>query len=372
LYDIIIIGGGLAGLTSAISLAKAGYKVLALEKKTFPFHKVCGEYVSNEVVGYLKSLEAFPELLQPAHIHKLVLSSVSGAMVNLPLPLGGFGLSRQAFDAFLFQKAKQVGVAFWENTHVSKINFDQDCHHITTSCGREMQARLVIGAYGKRSVLDKQFNRSFIQKHSDFIGVKYHIQTDFPKDTIALHHFPGGYCGLVKIEADAYNLCYLGSRSDLRKHGSVENMEAALLMRNPYLKSIFEYSTFLHSKPLVINEVSFSPKPLIENHVLMCGDAAGLITPVCGNGMAIAIHAAKLLSDLVKEFYKPGYPFYRDRLENAYYYQWNKCFQTRLKVGRYIQGLFLKGQFNEWLIRMVGVFPFLAHNIVKRTHGKPF
>ena len=54
--DVIIIGGGLAGLTSAIHLAKANYNVLLFEKNAYPKHKVCGEYVSNEVLPYLNYL----------------------------------------------------------------------------------------------------------------------------------------------------------------------------------------------------------------------------------------------------------------------------------------------------------------------------
>ncbi|NJO03265.1 MAG: FAD-dependent oxidoreductase, partial [Bacteroidia bacterium] len=50
MYDIVIIGGGLAGLVNAIQLSQAGLKVALLEKKSYPFHRVCGEYVSNETL----------------------------------------------------------------------------------------------------------------------------------------------------------------------------------------------------------------------------------------------------------------------------------------------------------------------------------
>jgi len=55
-YDVIIVGGGLAGLTAAIHLSKAKHTVLVLEKNTYPHHKVCGEYVSNEILPYLEYL----------------------------------------------------------------------------------------------------------------------------------------------------------------------------------------------------------------------------------------------------------------------------------------------------------------------------
>ena len=56
IFDIAVVGGGLAGLATSIELAKKGYTVVVLEKEKYPFHKVCGEYVSMESWNYLNSL----------------------------------------------------------------------------------------------------------------------------------------------------------------------------------------------------------------------------------------------------------------------------------------------------------------------------
>jgi flavin-dependent dehydrogenase len=47
-YQVSVIGGGLAGLTLAIQLVDAGYSCVLFEKNSYPFHKVCGEYISME------------------------------------------------------------------------------------------------------------------------------------------------------------------------------------------------------------------------------------------------------------------------------------------------------------------------------------
>ena len=70
-YDVIIIGGGLAGLTSAIHLSKANHSVLLIEKNEYPKHKVCGEYVSNEVLPYLDFLGFNPFEFGAKRISKL-------------------------------------------------------------------------------------------------------------------------------------------------------------------------------------------------------------------------------------------------------------------------------------------------------------
>ncbi|HEX2627426.1 MAG TPA: FAD-dependent oxidoreductase, partial [Chitinophagaceae bacterium] len=77
-YDIGIIGGGLAGLSLSIQLAKAGHSVILFEKEQYPFHKVCGEYISMESWDFLQSLGLDLPAMKPSMITQLQLSSVKG------------------------------------------------------------------------------------------------------------------------------------------------------------------------------------------------------------------------------------------------------------------------------------------------------
>jgi flavin-dependent dehydrogenase len=122
--DVIIIGGGIAGLVNAIRLADAGLEVLVIEKKTYPFHRVCGEYISNEALPFLRSIGADPELLGPSRIRNLVVSSPGGSIVELPLKMGGIGVSRFALDNFLYSVAVGKGVEFRLNTAVTEVRFE--------------------------------------------------------------------------------------------------------------------------------------------------------------------------------------------------------------------------------------------------------
>src|SRR5690554_6642364 len=96
--DILIIGGGLAGLTAGIHLSRHHLRVLLIEKQKYPQHKVCGEYVSNEVLPYLQQLDIDVDALQPSQLHRFLLSTVEGKTIGCDLPLGGFGVSRYALD----------------------------------------------------------------------------------------------------------------------------------------------------------------------------------------------------------------------------------------------------------------------------------
>jgi len=366
--NVLIVGGGLAGLIASLLLSKNGHDVLLIEKKIYPFHRVCGEYVSNEVLDFLKRTNLFPEFLELPQITQFEFSDTRGNSVKLPLDLGGFGISRYLLDEWLYTKALENGVKIRTGVQVTDLSFDakSDEFRVQLSDFSTIHAPFILGAFGKRSKLDKELKRPFFFKRSPYIGVKYHIKTDFVRDTVALHNFKGGYCGLNAIEKDKFNLCYLGSRDQLRMYGSVEEMERQVLWKNPILHRVFRESEFLFDKPEVITEINFEPKLPVENHVLMIGDSAGLITPLCGNGMALAIHSAKLAVEALTQGKD------RTEIEQVYTKNWNHHFRQRLAIGRMVQGLFGSGRGSVIGQRLIEHVPFIATTIMRNTHGQPF
>jgi menaquinone-9 beta-reductase len=369
-WPVIVVGGGLAGLTSALFLAQQGIQVLLIEKKAYPFHRVCGEYVSNEVLPYLKSLGADINQLQPARINRFQLTAPSGYSLETPLDLGGFGISRYTLDNYLHQLAEAKGVTFKLNTAVQDVVFRDDSFLLKLSNGQELTATIVLGAYGKRATLDRQLDRNFFAKRSPYIGVKYHVKYDQPKDVIALHNFKDGYAGISAVENDRYCFCYLTTRHNLKEHGTIAAMEKAVLYENPHLSRIFNEAEFLYAQPEVINEISFATKTCIENHMLMCGDAAGMITPLCGNGMAMAIHAGKLAAEHTTQYFKNGHN--QQQLETNYSHAWKKQFANRLQLGRTIQHLFGHPVLSEVTIKTLKHLPSALQLLMRQTHGQPF
>ena len=374
-YDVIIVGGGLAGLVSANLLARQGRKVLLFEKKKFPFHKVCGEYVSNEVLLFLQSIGFDPFHFGASSISRLRVSTPSGRNYFTKLELGGFGISRFVMDNELYKLALQNNVTVLCETKVIDITFDKDHFNVVTNTNDIFIAKLVIGSYGKRDTLDKKLQRSFIQSHTGYLGVKYHVKTDYPVNEVGLDNFKGGYCGIVKIEEDKYNICYLYKRNKQINFNSISELEENILFGNPRIKEIFNNSEFIFSEPEVINEISFDSKEPVLKNILMCGDAAGLITPLCGNGMSMAIHSAKLLSELIAESKVLSPPTISDEIrshfEKNYCRIWEKNFSRRLVIGRSIQRLFGNSFLTESGIRCIHTIPFLENWLIASTHGKP-
>ena len=99
-YDVAIVGGGLAGLSLSIQLIRQGHSVILFEKEQYPFHKVCGEYISLESWDFLNDLGVDLNAMNVPIITKLQVSSVNGKLLEQALPLGGFGISRYKLDNF--------------------------------------------------------------------------------------------------------------------------------------------------------------------------------------------------------------------------------------------------------------------------------
>lgn len=371
MVDVSIIGGGLSGLINAILLKKAGISVTLFEEKRYPFHRVCGEYISNEVIPFLQKNNIFPSELIPVSIRQFQLTSPSGKSLEMELDLGGFGLSRYAYDNWLASKALELGVTIIHE-RITSCHFHKDHFHLQTKSETDYKSRITIGAFGKRSLLDKRLDRKFMSERSPYVGVKYHIKTnEANEDAVALHNFKDGYCGINRIENDTFNLCYLTHRNNFKRYSDIPSMEENVLMANPYLKQIFNHSEFLFEKPEVINEISFEKKEPVFDHILMSGDSAGMITPLCGNGMAMAIHSAKILSELVIKHYTSN-PFNRIQLEKDYIKAWNDQFAKRLLAGRKIQSLFGATKVSEWAVSAGKAFTPFAKFLMKQTHGAPF
>jgi len=369
--EIIIIGGGLAGLTAAIHLSRAGMDVLLVEKKNYPQHKVCGEYLSGEILPYFNSLGI--DLLgasKAVNIQQLLYSTQNAKAIRTALPLGGLGISRFFLDNFLYEQAKKNGVKIIHDTAV-KISFKNEEFKIRLSSEEHLKTKILLGAFGKRSNLDKNLQREFIQEKSSWLASKGHYKNDnFPNDLVALHNFKGGYCGLSKTETGAINVCYLATYNSFKDFRNKDDFKENVLFKNHYLKDFFENATALFEKDLSIAQISFKEKSLVKQHILMLGDAGGLIHPLCGNGMAMAIHSAKIASEAILNNTQKKY-IARGKLEKEYINNWNKNFQNRLQMGRILQKILLNPFLANSSQHLVKRFPTLLDKIISQTHGQP-
>jgi flavin-dependent dehydrogenase len=373
-YDVAILGGGLAGLALSIQLLKSGYSVITFEKEKYPFHKVCGEYISLESWNFLEDVGIPLSDWDLPIIKRLVVSSPGGGFIEHELPLGGFGISRFKLDSALASLCRALGGVLEEDTKVTEVAFENKGFRVQAG-DYNCRAKVVCGTFGKRSNLDIRWKRKFIRKKNNklnnFIAVKYHVSLDSPADLISLHNFRDGYCGLSQVEDQRYCLCYLTTANNLqRSNNSIDILEKNVLSANPHLQKIFSSAKFLFDQPLTISQISFEKKNQVRDHILFVGDAAGMITPLCGNGMSMALHGSKIAFECIREFLEGEVE--RHEMEQNYADRWGRQFRKRLRAGRFIQFFFGSPALSNMLIRTLRPFPRVITWLIKKTHGQPF
>jgi menaquinone-9 beta-reductase len=373
-YDACIIGGGLAGLSLAIQLSKNGFGVLLIEKEEYPFHKVCGEYISMESWPFLQSLGVPLPAWNLPRIQQLTVTAPNGNHLTAPLPLGGFGVSRYKLDHFLYQLALQNGVKVLTQCKAENVIRQGNYFEVQTNKG-SFNCVQCCGSFGKRSNLDVKWKRNFSQSKKsplhNFIGIKYHIRATWPANYIGLHNFKDGYCGISQIEDDKYCCCYLTTAAALQKYGgNIDAMEQHLLAQNPALKKLLLNSTRLYQSPLAISQISFSKKEQFWNGILLLGDAAGMITPLCGNGMSMALHSSKIAAQLLTQLFNGNLT--PTQLQTRYEKEWRQQFSKRLFIGRLVQRFFGKKWTTNLLVYTLKKLPRATQWIIRQTHGSPF
>ena len=370
-YQCAIIGGGLAGLCLSIQLADRGISVVLFEKNQYPFHKVCGEYISMESWDFLTRLGLKMGDLSLPLINELGITSEKGFMLNHRLSMGGFGISRYSLDYYLSQIAKSKGVQVVEKCKVTLVaDQDETTHEIHTAAGK-YQAEIVCGSYGRYTPAFVDYQIDSKKGGGNYIGVKYHIRTDLKPDRIELHNFKDGYCGVSKVDKDWHCLCYLATAKTLTENGKdIRRMEENVLYKNPHLKRYFEESEFVRKDPLVISNIQFSKKYTDANGMFLLGDAAGSITPLCGNGMSMGMRGSFLLSRELVGFFEHKHKKRQAMLN--YQKAWNNAFNARITSGYYIQHLFGKRNTTDIALKLLSVFPSVTTRLISLTHGDVF
>src|SRR5690606_24203609 len=152
-----------------------------------------------------------------------------------PLPLGGIGISRYELDHVLYRHAIKMGVKVVQDS-VTAADYKNNRFYVKDSHGT-VESKFVLGAVGKRSLMDKKLDRDFIAKKAGWLAVKGHYtEESYPVDTVSLHNFTGGYCGLSKTETGAVNVCYLTTYRSFKKYKNPDDFKKEVLSQNVHLK----------------------------------------------------------------------------------------------------------------------------------------
>jgi len=302
----MVIGGGLAGSMAALRLAAAGRSTLLIEKEKSAHHKVCGEFLSPEAVGYLRQAGINPIALGAAPINQLRLS-VGNHTVETRLPFTALSLSRHLLDEALLKHAADEGCVVRRGLAVDKLTNEGASPAGASwiaqlSNGESIEARSVFLATGKHDLRGwPRWEPTARGLQSDLVGFKLHwrlapAQTAALRYVMDLYLFRGGYGGLSLVEQDIANLCLVVRKPVLRKLGGWPELLSSILAENPLIRACLGSAQPLWDRPLAVSSIPYGllGSPFSLRNLWPLGDQIAVIPSFTGDGMSIALHSAAL------------------------------------------------------------------------------
>jgi menaquinone-9 beta-reductase len=302
MYDLTIIGGGPAGTSAAITASRAGAAVLLLERGRFPRHKVCGEFVSAESLGLLRTLleSGHAALMNDAIRIARARVFVDSRTIETAIQPAAASLARFDLDAALWRSALQCGVDARHSVTVQRITAGGP-FGIGTSVG-EFETRAVINASGRWSNLSVAPLANG-KPQEKWLGLKAHFEEDSPPASVDLYFFDGGYCGVQPVNLrDAstrqhrINACAMVRAEIASTLADVFNQHPALTDRSRDWQMVSEP---VSTSPLIFRD----PEPMRDG-ILLAGDAAGFVDPFVGDGISLALRSGALAASSLAPFFR--------------------------------------------------------------------
>jgi menaquinone-9 beta-reductase len=371
--DCVIIGAGLAGSALAVALAARGWDVLLVERDRFPRHKVCGEFLSPEAQASLRALGLYEPIaaLHPSPIQQAQLVTATGIRLQTSLPGCAWGVSRYALDAALAAVAQHRGVELWTGATVQRYELNSPIAtvEVKAQLGIErVETRAVIAACGRHTSPSLPPRTRVRARHEQFVGVKAHYANLPATQAVELYFFPGGYVGINQVEGERANVCGLIRYEAFARAGrQVEAALAAAATWNPALGQRLAGGQLLAETAVAVAPVDPYRPAAPWDEIACVGDAATMIPPLCGDGMAMALRSAELCAPLAHDFLTGKRSL--AGWQTAYTHRWHREFDGRLRVGKSLQWLFDQPTLASGLIQLGKLAPSLTRSLVRATRG---
>jgi flavin-dependent dehydrogenase len=303
-----IVGGGLAGAAAAALLARAGRKPLVLEREAGPHDKICGEFLSSEAQAHLAALGLDAAALGgvPTHGVRIVAAD---RQVDSRLGFVALGLTRHRLDEALLVHAEALGAKVERGVAVRGVEAAAGASPSLETSAGSMASPQILLASGKHDIRGARRKAGDDADEGDMVGFKTYFRAP-PAQIAAMEGhvevvlFDGGYAGLQTVEDGRINLCLVVRRAALHEAGRSWPGLMSRLLREPHLARRLDDAEALLPRPLTISNIPYGfmhREGGAGSGVWRLGDQAAVIPSFSGDGMAIALHSARLAAQALIE-----------------------------------------------------------------------
>jgi len=305
--DTVVVGASLAGSAAALVLARSGASVAVVDKASFPRPKTCGELLSPDGVAALArlGLDGAVRSAGAATIRRFALVRPDGLRVRGRLPSPALSLSRERLDSLVLDGALKAGAALHTGEAATSVEGSLADGFTVRTPARTLTARTILGAWGRYSPLDGRLGRPFFGAPATLFGFKKFLAGGAGKrfeDHVVLHVFRGGYLGLSLVEEGRVSLGALATPAVAQEaRHDFDQLLARLSGESPALAADLAGLAPEPGPPLVSEPVHLGARGAAWGDVLLAGDAAGVVDPYTGSGMALALRTGEAVGALLAE-----------------------------------------------------------------------
>jgi geranylgeranyl reductase family protein len=304
--DLVVVGAGPAGAACAITAADLGLSVVCCDKATFPRDKTCGDGLTTAALRSLEHLGVPLDALAPqwSSVTETVVASPSGRQVSFPLPshrgLYAAVVERARLDATLVDVARRRGVDIREAAAITDAVGDADGMKVCLADGTTFEAGYVVAADGHWSTVRRLVAPTAQPDLGEWHAARAYF-SDVDDDRLWVL-FEGdllpGYAWVFPLPGGRANVGYGVLRRDGRSGHQLKALWPDLLQR-PTLSAILGNATQegpVRAWPI---PTRYDPSALAHGRTLFAGDAAGVVDPMTGEGIAQAIDTGVLAAHAV-------------------------------------------------------------------------
>ena len=317
--QVIVVGGGPAGSSTAYFLARQGIDVLLLDRARFPRDKVCSEYMSPQASRILSAMDALSavEDTGAAQLAGMRVHAPNGLIIHGEFSADhgfrgfrdrGLAVRRTVLDSILLERAREAGVRIEEGTRVTDVvkGADGQVTGVVTGGGtkRETQrsAAAVIGADGLRSVIGRRLNLIRASAWPRRIAlVTHYAGVDGMRGFGEMHVDRGGYCGLAEVGGGQTNVAVVVpvSRAAEVAAGRTEFLESWIAER-PRIAAMFNHATRV-DPVRATGPFASSARKAWTGGAALVGDAADFFDPFTGEGIYAALRGGEIAAPFIAE-----------------------------------------------------------------------
>jgi geranylgeranyl reductase family protein len=330
-YDVIVVGAGPAGATTAYRLARKGIRTLLIEKDHIPRYKACGGGLTPQIKRVLDF--DYSPVVERVVTQVTFLSPKKQLFTRYLHGIGIEMTSRTLFDSCLVEKAVISGVKLIESMRIASIVENGKNVIVRSGNGESWQGSIVVGADGVNSIVAKS---SGLEGESFGIALESEL---YPSNGEFLEKFENRAFFEFNILPEGYGWIF-----PKKDHFSVGVGSAQ--SRHPKISTVFEkfkeQFSFLKNSVEKIRRGCFLPYnqgPRVINSARVClvGDAASLVDPFTGEGIYHAIHSGFLASDIIyTELQKDG------QLSGTYTHEINSQIVENFYYAKQIANIFFR------------------------------